>query len=192
MAALDAVRAALPDAARDIKLNLQAVLQPGALSPAQRWGVALASALATRQQALARAVLADAAAEVEPAVLEDARAAAALMAMNNVFYRFRHMIGKPGYAARPARLRMNRLASPAGARVDFELFALAVSAINGCEACLRAHEEAVLAGGLGEEHVHDAVRIAATVQAAAVALDMAALADADERAAPVAAAAGRS
>lgn len=201
MAALDAVRAALPEAARDLKLNLQSVLQPGVLSPAQRWGVAAACALSARNRALADAVVADAAAEVEPAVLEDARAAAALMAMNNVYYRFRHLIGKPSYADKPARLRMNRLARPSGSRVDFELFSLAVSALNGCESCLRAHEKAVLDGGLGEDHVHDAVRIAATVQAAAVALELAAApspAAADEAGArvdagaPVAVAATRS
>jgi len=73
----------------------------------------------------------------------------------------------------PARLRMNRLANPAGQKVDFELFALAVSAINDCETCIQAHERVVLAAGLTEDHVHDAVRIAATVHAAAVALEMA-------------------
>jgi alkyl hydroperoxide reductase subunit D len=67
---------------------------------------------------------------------------------------------------------MNRLVRTAGARVDFELACLAVSAINGCESCVRAHEAAVLAGGLSEDHVHDAVRIAATVNAAAVSLSM--------------------
>jgi alkyl hydroperoxide reductase subunit D len=67
---------------------------------------------------------------------------------------------------------MNRLVQPAGSKVDFELYALAVSAINGCEACVQAHERAVLEGGLTEDHVHDAVRIAATVTAAAVALEM--------------------
>jgi alkyl hydroperoxide reductase subunit D len=175
MAALDAVRAALPEAARDIKLNLQSVLQAGTLSPAQRWGVAAASALAARNRVLAEAILTDAATEVDARVLEDARAAAAIMAMNNIYYRFRHLVGKPAYAQKPARLRMNRLATPAGSRVDFELFSLAVSAINGCEACLRAHEQAILDGGLGEEQVHDAVRIAATVQAAAVALEIAGL-----------------
>jgi alkyl hydroperoxide reductase subunit D len=120
------------------------VLQEGTLSPAQRWGVAVASA------------------------------AAALMAMNNVYYRFRHMVGKPAYAQKPARLRMNRLAKPLTSRADLELFSLAVSAINGCEVCVQAHERAVLEAGLSEDHVHDAVRIAATVHAAAVALDGAA------------------
>ena len=75
--------------------------------------------------------------------------------------------GKPSYAAKPARLRMNRMVQPLTSKVDFELFSLAVSAINGCGACMQAHEAAVLEGGLTEDHVHEAVRIAATVQAAA-------------------------
>jgi lipoyl-dependent peroxiredoxin subunit D len=105
-------------------------------------------------------------------VVEDAKAAAALMAMNNVFYRFRHMIGKPSYDAKPARLRMQRIAKPATNKADFELFCLAVSAINGCEMCIRSHEAAVIEGGLSEDHVFDAVRIAAVVHAAAVALEL--------------------
>jgi alkyl hydroperoxide reductase subunit D len=160
---------ALPEAAKDIKLNLRAVLEQSALSLEQRSGVAVASALAAREPRLTRALLAAARAVVPEAVIEDAVAAAALMAMNNVYYRFRHMIGKPEYAKKPARLRMNRLARPATSRVDFELFCLAVSAIHGCESCVRAHEATVLEGGLSEDHVHDAVRIAATVHAAAVA-----------------------
>ncbi len=172
MAALDGVRDALPEVARDIKLNLQAVLQPGPLTPAQRWGVAVAAAAAARNVRLRDALIADASAEVEGAVVEDALAAAALMAMNNVYYRFRHMVGKPSYSEKPARLRMNRLVKPATSKLDFELFSLAVSAVNGCEACVRSHEAVVTGGGLSEDAVHDAVRIAAVVHAAAVALEL--------------------
>jgi lipoyl-dependent peroxiredoxin subunit D len=136
--ALEQLRGAIPDAAKDIRLNLQAVLRGGALSEPQRWGVA---------------------------------AAAALMAMNNVYYRFRHMVGKPIYGEKPAGLRMNRLMQPATNRTDFELMALAVSAINGCEMCVRAHEKTVTEGGLTPDHVNDAVRIAATIYAAAGALE---------------------
>jgi alkyl hydroperoxide reductase subunit D len=175
--ALERLRDGLPEVARDIKLNLQSVLAGGALSSEQRWGVALAAALSARNATLAAAVLADARSALPAAVVADAQAAAALMAMNNVYYRFRHVVGKESYGHKPARLRMSRLARPAASKVDFELFALAVSAINGCELCVRAHEEAVLAGGLTEEQVHDAVRIAATVQAAAVSLEISALGD---------------
>jgi alkyl hydroperoxide reductase subunit D len=171
-AELEEVRSALPEAAKDIRLNLQSVLQGGPLTSAQRWGTAIAAALAARSPRLRDALVAEARREVDETVIEDARAAAAIMAMNNVYYRFRHIVGKPSYGEKPARLRMNRLVQPAGSKVDFELYALAVSAINGCEACVRAHEHTVMEGGLTEDHVHDAVRIAATVSAAAVALEM--------------------
>jgi alkyl hydroperoxide reductase subunit D len=169
---LETLRAAWPESAKDTRLNIQSVLDAGSLSPAQKWGIALASALAARNPRLVAALRAEAQAHVEPAVLDDAEAAATLMAMNNVYYRFRHMIGKPAYAQKPARLRMNRIAQPRTNKVDFELMCLAVSALNGCEACVRSHEAAVLEGGLGEEHVHDAVRVAAVVQAAAVASEI--------------------
>ena len=172
MSALDELRDAIPDAARDLKLNLQSVLAESSLSPAQRWGTAVASAIASRNKTLSAAVIADARSVVDEAIIEDAVAASTLMGMNNVYYRFRHLIGRDVYSEKPARLRMNRIAKPAGSKIDFELFCLAVSAINGCESCMKAHEKAVLAGGLTEDQVHDAVRIAAVVQGAAVALDL--------------------
>jgi alkyl hydroperoxide reductase subunit D len=171
MIALEEVRSSLPEAAKDIRLNLQSVMDGGALSEAQRWGVAAACAIAARNKHLKEAVVTDAREKAGEAVVEDARAAAALMAMNNVYYRFRHLIGKPSYASKPARLRMQRIAQPLTGKADFELLCLAVSALNGCEACLRSHEQVVLEGGLSEDHVNDAVRIAAVVHAAAVALE---------------------
>ena len=172
MSGLELIRERLPEFARDTKLNLQSVLQQTSLSTAQRWGVAVASAVASRNAELRDAILADARAEVDPTVIDDALAAASLMAMNNVYYRFRHMIGKETYSQMPARLRMQRIAKPAGSKADFELFCLAVSAINGCEMCLRSHEEVVLHNELREEQVHDAVRIAAVIHAAAVSLEV--------------------
>ena len=170
MSRVEALRASIPDTAKDIRLNLQSVLQPGALTPAQRWGVAIASAVATRNIALRDALIADA--EVGADVIDDAVAAAALMAMNNVYYRFRHLVGKPSYSQMPARLRMQRIVKPLTNKTDFELFCLAVSAINGCEMCIRSHEEVVRNGGLSEEQVHDAIRVAATVNAAALAVEL--------------------
>jgi alkyl hydroperoxide reductase subunit D len=173
MGAVDTLRDALPDLARDIKLNLQAVLGGGSLTAALRWGVAGAPAPPSRNPRLRDAVIEDARREVPEAVIEDGLAAAALMAMNNVYYRFRHLVGKPAYGEKPARLRMNRLVKPATSKTDFELFSLAVSAINGCETCMKSHEAVVVEGGLTEDQVHDAVRVAATVHAAAVSLELA-------------------
>jgi alkyl hydroperoxide reductase subunit D len=171
MEALNRLRDTLPASAKDIQLNLSSVLQGGALDDAQRWGVALACAIASRSAALREAILRDASTQITDAVVDDARAAATLMAMNNVYYRFRHVVGKDSYRTKPARLRMNRLGQPKTDKATFELMCLAVSAINGCETCVQSHERSVIEGGLTEDHVHDAVRIAATIRAAAIALD---------------------
>lgn len=172
MSSLDAIRDRISEPLRDIKLNLQAVLAPGgSLGANQKWGVAIASAAASNHPVLRDALIELARQEVEESVIEDALAAAALMAMNNVYYRFRHLIGKASYSEKPARLRMNRIARPATNKADFELYCLAVSAINGCETCIRAHE-AVVIPSHSEDHVHDAVRIAAVVRGAAVALEL--------------------
>lgn len=165
-----------PDAARDVRLNVPAVIQSAVLSPAQAWGVAVAASVAARHAPLRDALAADALASgIAPGVLDDALGAALIMSMNNVYYRFRHFADSAEFATKPARLRMNRLAKPAANKLDMELFALAVSAINGCETCVKAHERAALAAGLTSDHIHDAVRIAASVCAAAVALESAAL-----------------
>jgi alkyl hydroperoxide reductase subunit D len=171
MSSLEALRERIPDFARDTRLNLQSVLQADSLSTAQRWGVAVACAAASRHPELRDAVLDEARSQgVEPAVIDDALAASSLMAMNNIYYRFRHLVGKPVYGDKPARLRMNRIARPATNKVDFELFCLAVSAIGGCESCIRSHERVVTEGGLTEDQVNDAIRIASVVHSVAVSL----------------------
>lgn len=172
MQAIDALRETLPDAAKDLKIGLSSVLGAETLNETQRYGVAVACALAARNPALRDAVLSDAAAAgIAPEVIDDARAAAALMGMNNVFYRSRHMLGE-SYEKKPARLRMQRIAQPKASKPDFELMCLAVSAINGCEVCLKSHEKVILEAGLSEDQIFDAVRMAAVIHGVACALEM--------------------
>jgi alkyl hydroperoxide reductase subunit D len=168
---LEILKGSIPEAAKDVRLNVSAVLEASSLTADQRWGVAVAAALASRNAWLTEAVVADAREAVPAEVIDDAIGAASLMAMNNVYYRFRHFAGKESYSEKPARLRMQRLARPATSKETFELLCLAVSAINGCETCVKSHERVVVDGGLTEDQVHDAVRIAAVVHAAAVALE---------------------
>ncbi len=61
------------------------------------------------------------------------------MAMNNVYYRFTHLAGNQEYRNMPAKLRMNVIGATGIDKIDFELFSLAVSAINGCGMCIDAH-----------------------------------------------------
>jgi len=174
MTTLDTIRDALPDYARDLKLNLGSVLTPtGApgLTEKQIWGVALASAIASRNTGLTRQIEALAAAHLEPAYLNGARAAAAIMGMNNIYYRFLHLVEDPEYAQLPARLRMNVIGNPGIDKADFELLSLAVSAINGCGTCVASHERQLRKHDFGREAVQSAVRIAATVHAIARVLE---------------------
>ena len=171
--ALDALRETLAADFKDTRLNLAAVLSGENLAPAQALGTALAAArflkckpLEAALEADIRAGLGDAAA----AVISDAVAAAGLMAMNTVYYRFRHMLGKESYESRPPRLRMSRMAQPATSKLDFELMSLGCAALAGCELCIRNHEASLLHLGAGEDACHDAVRIAAVMSAAACGL----------------------
>jgi alkyl hydroperoxide reductase subunit D len=158
---------AFPDYARDIKLNVQSVLAQSELTEQQTWTNAVACALASRNETLSKAILAEAASKLSPAQLSSAKAAFAIMQMNNIFYRFRHMVGKDDYANIPARLRMQSIRTHGGDPVDFELACLAVSTINGCEACVRSHEAVVREKGVTAEAVVASVRIASTLHAAA-------------------------
>ncbi|QOY90636.1 carboxymuconolactone decarboxylase family protein [Paludibaculum fermentans] len=158
---------AFPDYARDIKLNVQSVLAQSELTEQQTWTNAVACALASRNETLSQAILAEAATKLSPAQLSSAKAAFAIMQMNNIFYRFRHMVGKDDYANIPARLRMQSIRTHGGDPVDFELACLAVSTINGCEACVRSHEAVVREKGVSAEAVVASVRIASTLHAAA-------------------------
>jgi len=171
--ATDAIRDSLPDDLKDIRLNVGAVLTGENLQPAQALGVAAAAARFVRCQPLTAALESDIRAglgEAASSVLSDAVAAAGLMAMNTVYYRFRHMLGKESYEARSPRLRMSRMAQPATSKLDFELMSLGCAALAGCELCIKNHEASLLHLGASEDACHDAVRIAAVVNAAACGL----------------------
>jgi lipoyl-dependent peroxiredoxin subunit D len=167
MASLSELLDAFPAAAKDIKLNVSGVLSSGSLEETERHAVAVACAYAVNDPTFAAAIAAEAGAKLSEGHVEDAKAAAALMGMTNIFYRFRHLVGKESYQDKPPRLRMNAMASPKTDKRTFELLSLAVSIIGGCEDCVRSHEKVVREAGLSEDQVNDAARIAATINAAA-------------------------
>ena len=168
---LDELKARIPDFARDLRINLGVIGSSTALSPAQAWTVALASALTTKHRDVVAAVEAEASGHLTPAAITAAKGAAAIMGMNNVYYRFNHYMGEAAeYGTMPARLRMQIIGNPGIEKLDFELACLAASAIAGCETCVRSHEKVVRERGGTKEQVQDAVRIAAVLNGVAVAL----------------------
>ena len=167
---LDMLKSRLPDYAKDLRLNLGTVLTAPGLTPRQAWGTALASAIAARNPEVIAAIESEAAHHLDPVAMNAVRAAAAIMAMTNIYYRFTHLVSAKDYASMPAKLRMTVIANPGVDAVDFELWSLAVSAINGCGQCIDAHERQVTAKGASRETVQNVIRIAAVVNAVAVTL----------------------
>jgi alkyl hydroperoxide reductase subunit D len=167
---LENLKAALPDYAKDIRLNLGSLATEPTLADEQRAGTFVASAIASRNPVVTEAILAEFSHRLSPEAFTAAKAAAAIMAMNNIYYRFTHLVGGD-YPNMPAKLRMNVMAKPGVDKATFELWSLAVSAINGCGMCMESHERAVRQHGLTAEQVQAAVRIAAVVHAVAATLD---------------------
>ena len=163
---LDTLRDLMPAYAKDISLNLGSLASETVLNDQQKWGCFLASAHAIGVVPVARAIEAQAATVLTPEAMNAAKAAAAIMGMNNIYYRSLHLMKNHEYTTIPARLRMNVLANPGVDKMDFELWCTAVSAVNGCGGCLDAHEGALRQHGVPATHVQAALRIAAVVHAA--------------------------
>jgi lipoyl-dependent peroxiredoxin subunit D len=169
---LEELVAGLPAYAKDLKLNYSSLIAHNTeLTPQQLWGTVVSTAMATRSHALTAAVIQHAASVIDPIALEGAKAAAALMGMNNIYYRFHHLTSNPKYATLPARLRMNALRGHGVEHVDFELWCLAVSAVNGCGKCVDSHEQVLRDKGATEEFINAAIRIASIVHAIGAVVD---------------------
>jgi alkyl hydroperoxide reductase subunit D len=171
---LDALRESLPAYAKDLSLNLSSLAGETVLTEQQKWGCFVASAHAAGQRDVIAAVESTAtAAGLVPEAATAAKAAAAIMGMNNVYYRSMHLLSNPDYRTLPARLRMNVMANPGVEKTDFELWCTAVSAINGCGACLDSHEAELRKHGMPVQQVQAAIRIAAVVNAVGAVLQAA-------------------
>lgn len=163
-AALELMGAVPSRYARDLKLNLKAVLKSNHLNGKETALLALSVAANQKNQVLMdhfrQTAVAQGATEEEAA---EAVACASLLAANNVLYRFRHFVEKEKYQELRPGLRMNIMMNPVTGKHLFELMSLAVSAVNGCEQCVKSHEAALIGVGASEEQVWDAIRIASVV-----------------------------
>jgi alkyl hydroperoxide reductase subunit D len=171
MNSLDELKGALPEPAKDIRLNLSSLASETILSDVQKAGTFIVSAIATRNASVTKALIGEFASRLTAPELAAAQSAAAIMAMNNVYYRFTHLASSEDYRQMPAKLRMNAMAKPGTDKITFELWSIAVSAINGCGMCIDSHERVLREHGVSAEAIQAVVRIAATVQAAATVLD---------------------
>src|SRR5262245_17031957 len=169
---IEQLKNALPDYAKDIKLNLAVLSEEGSpdLTLKQIYAIALASALATKNVTVINAIISQAESVLTEQDIQAAKAAATIMAMNNIYYRFIHLVSDKAYASMPAKLRMNIIANPGVAKTDFELNCMAVSAINGCGMCMDAHANELNKAGVSKLAIQSSVRIAAVIHAVAASL----------------------
>ena len=158
---------ALPEYAKDLRLNLSSLLNDQTLGDQRKYGLILACAHGTGYRPIVAAAESEVEGKLSSEAAEAARAVAAVMAMNNVYYRFVHLASNPVYGMLPAKLRMNVIGNPGIAKADFELFSLAVSAINGCGMCIDSHEKVLGQHGVNAETIQAAARIGAVIKAVA-------------------------
>ncbi len=151
---------------RDLKLNFNSTLSSEHLSAKEAGLIGLSIAVNNQNKPLSdfytRFAVENGATVAE---IGEAAACASLLSSNNVFYRFRHFTQKEKYGQIPARIRMQIMAKPVTGKEFFELLSLAVSAVNGCEMCVNAHEDSLIKLGSTEERIFDAIRIASLVTA---------------------------
>src|SRR5205823_7141488 len=157
----------LPDYAKDLRLNLGSIRADQLIGEELKLGLLLACAHGSGYRPLVAAAEAEVAGRLDEQLANAARGAAAVMAMNNVYYRFVHLVSNPEYGTKPARLRMNFIGQHGIGKDDFELFSIAVSAINGCGMCIDSHERVLLEHGVKSDVIQSAIRIAAVVKAIA-------------------------
>lgn len=168
---IETLKGRLPDYARDLRLNLSNLAADPSLSDVQRAGTFIACAIASRDRQVIEAMIAEFGPALTAEQLTAAKAAAAIMGMNNIYYRFTHLTSNPEYGKLPAKLRMNIIANPGAEKKDFELWSLAVSAINGCGMCVDSHERVLREHAVSTEQIQTAVRIAAVVHAVAATIE---------------------
>lgn len=169
------LRQALPAYAADTKINFGKIFADEAmdgLTQTQVLAIALSSSYATKNQPLIDAVFLEVQDKLDEAELTAAKGAATIMAMNNVYYRFVHLVSDSEYGKMPAGLRMTIIGKPGVDKVNFELYSLAVSAINGCGMCIDAHVNEVSKSGISKQGIQSAIKIASVVNAMAQVIEI--------------------
>lgn len=170
MMSLNDFKQKFPTYAADTKINLGKIFDEtpfDGLTQSQAFGIALASAYSTKNHSLIQAITTEVQNLLTEAEINAAKGAATIMAMNNVYYRFVHLSSDKEFAKMPAGLRMTFIAKSGIEKVDFELYSLAVSAINGCGMCMDAHIHEVIKSNISKQGVQSTIKIASIINSAA-------------------------
>ena len=165
MSWVDQVKESIPDHAKDIKLNLDAVMNRSGLDEVDAHACAFAAAVAAGNGDLAFEISMNG-----PLAGTDEREAAktavALMGMNNVYYPFVEMTEDPDLKGLPPGLRMNAYANHGGvSKKKFEMYALAASIVGKCHFCVKNHYDVLKKEGMSVTELQAVGKIAAVINA---------------------------
>lgn len=166
----------LPDYAKDVRLNLATVFtEEGApdLSKKQICSIGLGVAFSLKNSTLAEAILSDSIEFLSEVDIQVCKASSTIMAMNNIYYRFTHLVSDKSFSTMPAKLRMNVIGNPGIDKIDFELICLAISSINGCGMCIDSHTNQLIKSGVTKLAIQSAIRIASVLNAVLTAMEAA-------------------
>lgn len=163
---VEAVKESIPDHAKDIRLNLDAVINRSGLDPVDTHAVAYVSALAAGNGGLAFEIEHNSPLFTADKEREAAKTAAALMGMNNVWYPFVEMAADPDLKGLPAGLRMNAYATHGGvSKKKFEMYALAASIVGKCHFCVKSHYDILKKEGMTVQELQMVGKIASVINA---------------------------
>jgi len=147
---------------RDLKINTLNALKFQNLNEKESTLIFLSVAINENNQLLIDKLVEKAASlNVSENEIAEVFSLVSLLNINNVYYRFRHFIEKEYYNLTNPGIKMSIMINPLLGKELFELLSLCVSALNGCEMCVKSHETSVLQHGATQEKIHDAIRATA-------------------------------
>lgn len=166
---LEELKSAIPDYAKDVKINLGTLVnqENQVLTAKQVFGSALTSAYVTKQKSLIRVLENEVQNILSEAEVKAVKTSASLMGMNNIYYRFLHISHDKEYSQMPAGLRMQGIMNHGIDKIDFEIFSLAASVVNGCGMCIDAHANQLIKHGISKTQVQMVAKIAAVINSVA-------------------------
>ena len=163
---VDTIRSAVPEYAKDLRLNLGSVITTSSLEPLMAWGAALTAALVSKNEQVIQGILEDAKEHLDETHINGVKTTAAIMSMSNVWYKFTDLIQDEEVKKLPPKLRMNAIMNHGGVSPAlFEGWGLAASVVNACGICVNAHAAQMRKQELTAQNIVDIGRIATVVKA---------------------------
>lgn len=164
---LESILNLIPEPAKDVRVNFKNAIDESRakLTPVEIAVIAISCAIVTKNTNLIQAFEEKFKPLLSENELNATKTVAAIMGINNIYYRFTHLCENKVYSTMPAGLRMQSMLTHGISKRTFEIASLAVSAINGCGMCMDSHEHTLKHEGVTEAEIQEAVKLASIINA---------------------------